>query len=112
MTRGEQYKDSNMYAPPKVSGGSHVLSIMNAVGFGLHGEPLSNQEVLAWSQLTGINLDCWTASIVTTLSGDYMNQWAKSTDPACPPPFVTSEEPSAEQRAMVANKFKSMVKRS
>ena len=111
MTRGEQYKGSDMYALPKVTGGEYVLGLMGEIGFGLAGEPLSNQEVLAWSQLTGIKLDCWTASIITTLSSDYMNQRSGAIDPGCPAPYVSEEEPSESQRQSVRDKFKSMANR-
>lgn len=110
-TRGEQFHGSAMARLPDVAGGEYVLDLMRSVGFGLHGEPLSNQEVLAWSNLTGIVLDCWTASLITKLSFDFMEQRSKSEPIDCPPPYVPEVDTSEENRAIVDAKFRQLAKR-
>jgi hypothetical protein len=110
-TRGEQFSGSAMARLPNISGGEYVIELMNGVGYGLHGEPLSNQEVLAWSNLTGITLDCWTASLITKLSYDFMSQRSSSEAVNSPPPYIPDVDTSEQQRAIVDAKFRQLAKR-
>ena len=110
-TRGEQFSGSSLAKLPDISGGRYVIDILSSIGFALHGESLSNQEVLAWSTLTGIKLDCWTASLIPKLSCDYMIERNNSKDENTPPPYVPEIDTSDEQRALVMAKFKRLAKR-
>lgn len=53
-------------------------------GFGP--EPLSWQEIEAWSRLTQTSLDAWEALTLRKLSNDYSAQLTKSADPKCKAP--------------------------
>ena len=53
-------------------------------GFGP--EPLSWQEIEAWSRLTQTSLDAWEALTIRKLSNDYSAQLTKSADPKCKAP--------------------------
>ena len=113
-SRGAQFSGSTLAELPDIRGGEHVISIIRDLGYALHGEPLSNQEVLAWSQLTGVKLDSWTASIITTLSGDYMSQRQESRKPEAPAPYLKElkGDDLREAGRNFSDKFKAIAKRS
>ena len=53
-------------------------------GFGP--EPLTWQEIEAWSRLTQVDLDAWEALTLRKLSSDYSAQLTQSSDPKCRAP--------------------------
>lgn len=53
-------------------------------GFGP--EPLTWQEIEAWSKLTQVDLDAWEALTLRKLSSDYSAQLIQSSDPKCRAP--------------------------
>lgn len=64
-------------------------------GFGP--EPLTWQEIEAWSRLTQVKLDAWEALTLRTLSDHYRSQLMRSADPKCRAP--DQPEQSREQIA-------------
>ncbi len=58
--------------------------------------PLGWQEILAWQQATGIELQTYEARALRRLSTEYVIAMAEAEDPNAPPPFVrVTEEKSA-----------------
>ena len=54
---------------------------------GMGEAPLSAQEIKAWQDLCGIDLQPWEFRLLRRLSRDYLAESYKAENPACPPPF-------------------------
>ena len=82
----------------------HLLDYLFEVGPVLSGgmgpAPLSNLELAAWCDLTGIPLTPWEARTLRALSRDYLAEMHDAEDPSRPPPWHSVE---AEAVAMHVN---------
>lgn len=77
---------------------------LTAIGsFGV--EPISWADVAAWAESVGEH-GRWVRIMVRRLSMAYVEQYSKSSDPACPSPLVTDIE---ERRAIVRNQLKRFI---
>lgn len=112
-TRGKQFSGSSIVELPSISGGEHVAMILREIGYAVSGDPISNQELYAWVQVTGIQIDCWTARMITTLSSEYLSQYRISNKIECPAPFVKTIADGDLQEAgrLVSDKLKALAKR-
>ena len=54
---------------------------------GMGPAPLSNAEIHAWQDNTGIVLTPWEARMIRRLSMDYLQQYHEADDPTCPAPW-------------------------
>lgn len=62
--------------------------------------PISWTEIAEWGRLTAHPLQPWEARALRQASVEYVGQLGKSTDPACPPPWVA--EPTESDRDRIA----------
>lgn len=85
--KGHQVRQLEM---PEMMGFEYLVQYLFEVGpVGSNGfgpEPLSWQEIEAWSRLTQTDLDTWEALTLRKLSADYSSQLSKSADPKCKAP--------------------------
>jgi hypothetical protein len=76
-------------------------------------EPLSWQEIKAWSDMTRNELAGWEATALRLMSQSYCNwQYRTSADKDIDPPILPPEEVIAEIQAINAKRFKAMMKAS
>jgi len=68
--------------------------------------PLGWQDLQAWQQGTGIELQPWEARIVRTLSHAFVASSIAARAPDCPAPYT--EAPTPDQRTHVANTLRSI----
>lgn len=76
---------------------------------GMASKPISNAELLAWSQLTGIELQPWEARFIVRLSQDYLMESRKSEKPDHPSPWVTPAI-TQEQRDAVSRQVQNSLR--
>jgi len=69
--------------------------------------PVSWQEIQAWQELTGINLDAFEAQIIRELSCVYAEQYVKSEKIECPPPWVDAQADKTAISERVKRLFRS-----
>lgn len=84
------------------------------VGYASSGEPITYQELRAWSDLSGVMLDGWSAKMMIEMSSEYMAQYRISSKKECPPPFIKEIKGDDLQKAgaAVTEKFKALAKRN
>lgn len=66
---------------------AHLWEIGPTEAAGAGEGPISQSEIRAWQENMGVELHPWEVSLLRRLSGEYLSQSQKSTNPACPPPF-------------------------
>lgn len=69
---------------------------------------ISAQEILAWSEGSGIKLNPWEFLAIRTMSLSYLRQLQESEKPDCPPPF--GDPVNQFDRDVVQNKIQSAFK--
>lgn len=69
----------------------HLVNYMQELGFVSQSEmglcPLNWQEIKAWMEATGTDLDPWSLSLLITLSRKYLSQLNQSENPQTPAPY-------------------------
>ena len=68
--------------------------------------PLGWQDLQAWQHGTGRELQPWEARIVRALSHAFLSSAIAAKAPDCPAPYT--EEPTPDQRTVVANTLRSI----
>lgn len=80
---------------------------------GMGSIPVNNAELLAWSELTGIELHPWEARFIILLSQDYLMESRAAEKQDCPSPWttvaITQEQRDAVSR-QVRNSLRSMMR--
>lgn len=67
---------------------AYLFEVGPTVAAGGYPAPVSNQELLAWQQTLGIELQPWENRFLRRLSNDYLSQWHRSEKPNCPEPIL------------------------
>ena len=70
--------------------------------------PITHEEILAWTELTGIELEPWEVRAIRRLSGEYLSESHRAEKPDCQAP-VKSEDRSHDIYA-VAKSLKESLK--
>lgn len=79
---------------------------------GMGDAPISWQDMAAWSQVTGIELDPWEGRTLRRLSIAHINQKYAAKKPGCIEPRLEADRAKAEEvsRDRVSSQFAAMVK--
>ncbi|MBY0455261.1 MAG: hypothetical protein K2Q11_10335 [Burkholderiaceae bacterium] len=76
---------------PDVFAGQYLLDWLFEIGptqpAGMGSGPVTFQELAAWQQQAGIELQPWEASMLRRLSVEYLNESYEATNAARPPPY-------------------------
>lgn len=76
---------------PEVLAGQYLLNWLFEVGptqpAGMGSGPVTFQELAAWQQQAGIELQPWETSLLRRLSVEYLNESYEATNAARPPPY-------------------------
>lgn len=83
-----------------------LLEIGPSFGTGMGERAIGWQDMAAWSQHTGIDLDPWEAKTIRRLSQVYLSQRYDAKKPDCPAPHVGEREEIVSQRDNVAHRVK------
>ena len=65
----------------------YLLAYLAEAGPVMADGPLTAQEISAWMQQTGVELEPWEFRLLLRLSREYMSQMEKAKRPDCPPPW-------------------------
>lgn len=68
--------------------------------------PISNQEMLAWQEVTGIHLEPWETRFIRRLSGEYQAEAQRAVDPKRQAPW----DGSAHVKTYVSDSLKESIK--
>lgn len=97
---------------PPVSVGHLILYLWELgpiLADGMGSKPISHAELLAWSELTGIELQPWEARFIIRLSQDYLMESRRAEKPDCPSPWITAAV-TQEQRDAVSRQVQSSLR--
>jgi hypothetical protein len=103
MTRAERFERFDMRAEmPQTHGGEFLLDYLWSIGpstfTGMGAAPISYSELLAWQQMSGIDLSPWEAETLRAMSRAYVGESQRALARDCPPPFGDSPyNPNADQ---------------
>ena len=103
MTRRKQFAANRMDAdfPPLVAG-EYLIGYLSELGFvertGFGDAQLSCQEVRAWCDGTGVNLNAWEFRVIRELSLAFVCQSSVSEEPDCPAPYIDMPDEEKQQR--------------
>ncbi|MDR7331766.1 hypothetical protein [Roseateles asaccharophilus] len=111
MTRAEKAKAEGMpLLLPPAGDAAYLVAHLFEVGplgwAGMGEVPISHVDIQAWQANMGIELEAWEARALRRMSGAYVDQLAKSREPACVAPWAPETLPE-DARAVVHNKVKS-----
>lgn len=82
------------------------LEIGPTVATGMGEGPIGWQDMTAWSELTGVELDPWEAKTIRSLSSAFVAERHRARKPGCLAPYSTL---SADNRGRVDAQFKALV---
>ena len=80
---------------------SYFFEVGPLMSGGMGDSPLTNGELLAWQENTGIFLQPWEARFLSRLSRDYLIQSQKSEKADCPAPYLPRQ---IQDREIIAQK--------
>ena len=112
--RAQQAQDKGdvPYYPPIPSEVSYLLSHLEGLGFsevGMAGPvPLSWQEIAAWSHLQGVELNPWEATVLRSMSEQFVRELAEAENHLRPPPW--SPEPEQIDQQELAQRIKDVLR--
>lgn len=99
---------------PEVMGYGYLLDYVSELGFvsssGMGSTRLTYSEIKSWSELLDIKLSIFDVESIISLSTEYIIQKDLSKKKACPPPFVSDDEPVEERRKAVDSAFRNLAK--
>jgi len=108
------YRPHQLEMPPVEYGGyllQYLMEVGPATSNGFGPGVISWQELQAWEHMTGVILTSWEATTLRMLSGHYVSQHAKSSDPMCPAPYVPEGVVFEEVDAKVTRIFDAIKRR-
>ena len=88
-----------------------LMEIGPTVPTGAGEGPIGYRDMLAWSQITGIELEPWEARLLRSLSAAFVGERYRARKPGCPSPM--DDDPEVVQARVdqqFANMFKSFAK--
>ncbi len=91
---------------PPLDAADHLIDHLFSVGPTTAGEPITFQEIAAWSELTGYGLDGWEADTLRRLSAAYASElYLSNEDPKRLAPFrqPEAEPPKLSREDLVAS---------
>ena len=102
------------YSPdmPPVSAGHLILYLWEIgpiLADGMGSRPINHAELLAWSELIGIELQPWEARFILRLSQDYLMASRAAEKPDYPSPWVTATV-TQEQRDAVSRQVQNSLR--
>lgn len=81
-----------------------LMEIGPLVSGGMGEAPVGWQDMAAWSEMIGVELDPWEARSIRRLSRVFMSQRHDARKPDCPPPFSPTRDQVESRREIVARK--------
>lgn len=105
---------------PEIHEFEYLIFYLKSVGFyssnGMGIEKLKSTELESWSNLTGIQLNCFEVETILQLSECYVYQYNTSKDPYCQAPYKTEKEEEKEitdqKRIQIANAWSNFARRN
>lgn len=89
--RGARRRELTM---PPIKAGLYLVDHLFTIGPSLGGEPVTFQEIEAWSRMTGTRLNTWEVSTLHGLSLAYVDELNAASDPVRPAPYSPADKPS------------------
>jgi len=81
---------------PPVECGEYILDLLNRCGMVSQGAggitSISWQEIKAFKELSGEDIDWWEADVLMSLSRAYVGMYHRASDANMPPPYETDDE--------------------
>lgn len=100
---------------PPVQAGHHLLGYLWEIGptmpAGSGVGAITQQEIAAWQDNTGVCLQSWEARVLRSLSAQYLSAWHEAQEPDAPPPWRPAEGPSAKEITSVAMTLRERIRR-
>lgn len=88
--------------PPVEAAGylvGHLWEVGPTMATGSGSGPITFQELHAWQEQIGVELQPWEIRILRQLSLDYLVEFRKAEDPLCPPPYgKLSRNPNLDKK--------------
>lgn len=87
-------RDQRDYQPdlPPLEGAAYLLGILYEVGplmsYGTGAGPVTQQEIRAWQDNIGIELQPWEVRLLRGLSQEYLAESRRATEPGSKPPWI------------------------
>jgi len=107
-----QDKDGELYYPPIPREVAYLLGHLESLGYsevGMGGPvPLSWQEIAAWSQLQGVELRPWEATVLRSMSEQFVRELSEAESHLRPPPW--SPEPEQIDQRELAQRIKDVLR--
>lgn len=83
----------------------HLVDWLFEIGPATGEHPIGFADLVAWQDITGVELDPWEARTLRRLSAEYLAQRHASRDPGAPPPYSAGVQ---ARRDLVAKQFATM----
>jgi hypothetical protein len=97
---------------PPAGDAEYLIGYLWEVGptlmLGGHAGPITHEELRAWVDLTGFELEPWEVRFIRRLSGEYLHEAYRATKRDCPAPV--RQENSARDLAAVAKSLQQTLK--
>jgi len=81
---------------PPVEDGDYLLEMLNRCGMVSQGAggitSISWQEIKAFKELSGEEIDWWEADVLMSMSHAYVSMYHRASDANMPPPYETDDE--------------------
>jgi hypothetical protein len=104
ILRRDLQDESHAPEMPPVDAGAHLLGYLFEIGptmpAGMGPGAISNTELRAWQDNTGIELSAWEARTIRALSRAYVSEYGEAGDPKRQAPWNAADD--AEQRQRIA----------
>jgi hypothetical protein len=98
---------------PPIDSASYLISYLFEIGptvaAGMGAGPITHEELRAWMDLIGIELQPWEVRFLRRLSRDYLSESHQAEKPDRPAPWQP-EDRSQEEREAVARKIRNTMK--
>lgn len=79
---------------PPVEGAEYLLGYLWEIGptmaAGGYPGPITHEEIKAWTELTGAELEAWEVRFIRRLSGEYLSESQRAEKADCPEPLRES----------------------
>lgn len=104
-------RESHWLNMPDISGGQYIMDMLSDLGLArTNMEPLTFQEIQAWTALTDTELTPFEAATLRELSEAYVIQLGKSRQPDATAPY--DSRPIEVQRQHVSSGFRKLFERA
>jgi len=102
LSRLDQFHEHHIHRIlPPVEDGDYLLEMLNRCGMVSQGAggiaSISWQEIKAFKELSGEEIDWWEADVLMSLSRAYVSMYHRASDAHMPPPYETDDEELIQQ---------------